>query len=77
MNHYPLYDFFQWIQHIFVDFLFIPIDHIRALQDETWWGANAINLTFMVIFFILFGYWLFKLKIFWDYDKENTPDFRR
>lgn len=77
VENYPLYDFFRWIGHIFEDFLFIPIDQIRHLQDESWWAANAINWVFMIIFFVLFGYWLFKLKIFYDHDKNNLPDFRR
>ena len=73
----PLYDFFQWIEHIFTDFLFIPFEYLRALEDETWWGSNFINLGFLLIFLILFGYWLYKLKVFHDYDSEHVKETHR
>lgn len=71
---YPAYDFFHWIAHIFEDFFFIPIEYLRHLQDQTWWGANMVNWVFIIIFFVLFFYWLYKLKIFHDYDSEHTPE---
>ncbi len=74
---YPLYDFFKWLEHIFEDFLLIPFDYIREWQDHTWWGANLINFIFIAIFFGLFLYWLYKLKVFHEYDQENTPETHR
>lgn len=74
---YPVYDFFQWIAHIFEDFLFIPIDYMRHWQDQTWWGANLINWVFIIIFLLAFGYWLNQLKLFYEYDKENKPETHR
>jgi len=76
-ENYPLYDFFKWIEHLFVDFLFIPLDYIRALENESWWGANLFNWVFLLIFFVLFGYWLYKLKVFHEFDKENVKETHR
>lgn len=74
---YPLTDFFYWIAHIFEDFFLIPIDYIRHWQDETWWGAQGVNFIFIFIFSALFVYWLYKLKIFSDYDKQHTKETHR
>lgn len=70
-------DFFNGIKHLFEDLLFVPLEYLRHLEDQTWWGANLINWVFLIIFFVLFGYWLYKLKVFFDYDKENVPDSHR
>lgn len=75
--NYPLYDFFQWVERIFDNFLLVPFEYLRAWENETWWGANFINWIFMAIFFILFSYWLYKLKVFHDYDKENVKETHR
>lgn len=74
---YPVYDFFQWIAHIFEDFFFIPLDYIRHWQDQSWWGANLVNFIFLGIFFVFLFYWLYKLKVFYDWDKENIPETHR
>lgn len=71
------YNFFEWIAHIFQDFFFIPFEYIRHWQDHTWWGANLINMFFIIVFTGLFFYWVYKLKIFQDYDKDNTPETHR
>jgi hypothetical protein len=41
--------FFEAIQSLFVDFLFLPFDGFRALELKTWWGANIINWVFFAI----------------------------
>lgn len=73
----PAADFFHWIAHIFEDFLLVPLGYLRHLQDQTWWGANLINWVFIAIFFVLFFYWLHKLKVFADHDKKHTPETHR
>lgn len=73
----PAADFFHWIEHIFEDFFFIPLEYLRHFQDNTWWGGNVINWIFILILFGLFCYWLYKLKIFYDYDEEHTPEDHR
>ncbi len=74
---YPWLHFWQWIAYIFEHFFFVPIDGLRHWQDQTWWGANIVNWIFILIIAALFIYWLFKLKIFHDHDKENTPETHR
>lgn len=73
----PAYEFFHWIGHVFQDFLLVPLHYLRHFQDQSWWGANAVNWVFLAIFFVLFGYWLYKLKIFHDHDQEHTPETHR
>lgn len=74
---YPVKEFFQFIADIFVNGLFLPLDWLRYWQDQTWYGANLINWGFLLIFFVLFGYWLYKLKIFHDHDKHHTHEAHR
>jgi len=35
--------FFEGIQTIFVDFLFKPLDWLRALELDNWWLANIFS----------------------------------
>lgn len=65
-------DFFRGIQTLFEDFLFIPLDFLRNLQLDSWWIANLINFTFLIIGMLAFGYWLKQLKHFQDEEKENA-----
>ena len=41
--------FFEGIQSLFVDFLFLPMDWLRELELSNWWVANAINWLFILI----------------------------
>jgi hypothetical protein len=41
--------FFEGIQSLFVDFLFVPLDGLRSLELSSWFGANFINWIFMAI----------------------------
>ena len=40
-------EFFEAIQSLFVDGLFLPFDALRALELESWTMANVINWLFM------------------------------
>lgn len=64
-------DFFYAIQDLFVNFLFKPLDFLRALELENWWAANTLNWIFMLIGFVAFVYWMKQLKIFNDNNEEN------
>ncbi|SEA49280.1 DUF6341 family protein [Psychroflexus halocasei] len=66
-------DFFEAIQSLFEDVLFLPFDALRTLEASTWWGANAINWLFILITAVAFVYWMMKLR---DYDdtKEERKD---
>lgn len=65
-------DFFEGIASLFEDFLFIPLDALRELQDESWWAANGLNFVFILIAFVAFLYWMKQLKNFKDNDEEDT-----
>lgn len=74
---YPVKEFWHFIAHIFEHGFFVPLDGLRHWQLSTWWGANLINWVFLLTFFVLFGYWLFKLNIFHEHDKQNTHETHR
>ncbi|WP_103866250.1 uracil phosphoribosyltransferase [Aquimarina sp. I32.4] len=64
-------DFFKAIDSFFVDVLFAPLDALRALELESWSGANFINWFFMLIGFVAFLYWMKQLKKFNDNNEED------
>ncbi len=62
--------FFEGIQTIFVDFLFWPLDALRSLELESWFGANIINWIFMIICTLAMVYWIKQLKLHKDNNEE-------
>ena len=63
--------FFEGIETIFVDVLFIPLDALRNLELTSWFLANGINWLFMAIGFIALFYWMKQLKIFNERGEED------
>lgn len=63
--------FFEAIQWLFVDVLFVPLDLLRKLELSNWWLANLINWTFMIICAYYVVYWCKQLKIFNDRGEED------
>ncbi|MEC3906319.1 uracil phosphoribosyltransferase [Tamlana sp. 2201CG12-4] len=63
-------DFFYGIQNLF-DILFAPLDALRALELESWFGANFISWFFMIIGFVAMVYWMIQLKGFNDNNEED------
>ncbi|MFL9830046.1 uracil phosphoribosyltransferase [Flavobacterium sp. ST-87] len=63
--------FFEGIQSLFVDFLFLPLDGLRSLELRTWFGANFINWIFMIICAVAIVYWIKQLRIFDEAGTEN------
>ncbi|MEA1786439.1 uracil phosphoribosyltransferase [Arenibacter sp. GZD96] len=61
--------FFKGIEDLFVNFLFLPFDAIRSM--ENWWGANTLNWVFMLIGFAGMVYWMLQLK---DFDQKGEED---
>lgn len=61
--------FFYWIEDIFVNYLFAPLDLLRF--TDNWWVSNVINWIFFVICFVAFVYWMKQLKIFNDREEED------
>ncbi|GAA4272184.1 uracil phosphoribosyltransferase [Aquimarina gracilis] len=64
-------EFFEAIESLFVDVLFAPLDALRALELESWTGANVVNWLFMLIGFVAFFYWMKELKKFNDNNEED------
>jgi len=64
-------DFFYAIQDLFVNVLFAPLDALRALELENWFGANAISWIFILIGFVAMIYWLLQLRTFDKNNEEN------
>jgi len=64
-------DLFEAIADLFVNVLFVPLDAMRALELENWWGANTINWIFMLICAGAMTYWVLQLKKFNDNNEEN------
>lgn len=62
--------FFDAIQYLFVDVLFVPFDWLRELELTNWWAANIINWIFIVICCVAMLYWLKQLRVF----KANNED---
>ncbi|RXR33608.1 uracil phosphoribosyltransferase [Flavobacterium piscinae] len=63
--------FFEGIQSLFVDFLFLPYDFFREMELSNWWGANTINWLFMIICSAAIVYWIKQLKLHKANNEEN------
>ncbi|MGB5418221.1 DUF6341 family protein [Algibacter sp.] len=64
-------DFFYAIQDLFVDVIFAPFDALRALELESWFGANIISWIFIIVGFVAMVYWMLQLKGFNDKNEED------
>ncbi|WP_395052716.1 uracil phosphoribosyltransferase [Flavobacterium sp.] len=65
--------FFEGIQSLFVDFLFLPHDALRKLELSTWFGANIINWILMGICAYYMVYWVKQLQLHKN-NNEETQD---
>jgi hypothetical protein len=63
--------FFEGIQYLFEDILFLPLDGLRKLELSSWFAANIINWIFMVIAAAAAWYWIKQLRIFEESGEEN------
>ncbi|MGB5435455.1 MAG: uracil phosphoribosyltransferase [Maribacter sp.] len=61
--------FFEAIQDLFVNGLFLPFDFLRFLGN--WWVANTINWIFFALCSIAFVYWMLQLKKSNDNNEED------
>ncbi len=64
-------DFFYAIQDLFVNFLFAPFDALRALELDSWFGANIMSWILMALGLVAFVYWMLQLRAF---DKNGEED---
>lgn len=63
--------FFEGIQTLFVDFLFKPLDWLRALELDNWWLANTISWVAILICAWYTVYWCKELQKHQDNGEEN------
>lgn len=63
--------FFEGIQYLFVNILFAPLDFLRSLELQSWFGANTINWIFIIICASAMVYWIKQLKLHQDNGEEN------
>ena len=64
-------DFFYAIQDLFVNVLFAPFDALRALELESWFGANIMSWIFIAIGMVAFVYWMMQLNSHHKNGEEN------
>lgn len=63
--------FFEGIESLFVDFLFLPMDFLRHLELSSWTLANTLNWIFMIICAVATVYWCKQLKLHEENGEEN------
>ncbi len=63
--------FFEGIQSAAEAVLFKPLDAIRFMELDTWWGANFMSWIFIAIGFVAFFYWMKQLSIFNANNEED------
>jgi len=54
--------FFYGIQSFFENVAFWPYNTLRELEPSSWFGANAVSWTFIVIGAVAMVYWIGQLK---------------
>jgi len=64
--------FFEAIQAFFENVAFAPYNYLRALEPESWFGANTISWIFIAIGFCAFIYWMKQLSNFNKSGEEDT-----
>ena len=65
--------FFEGIQWVFENILFIPQDYLRELELTHWFTANILNWIFMIICAVAIVYWCKQLLI-QDANGEENQD---
>ena len=64
-------DFFYSIAWLFEEILFFPFDLLRTIQYDSWFFANIMSWSFILIGIIGAIYWIKQLKKFDDNGEEN------
>ena len=62
-------DFFEGIQYLFEEILFMPYNFFRFM--ESWWASNLINWGLLIIGIVAAIYWTLQLKKFDDNNEED------
>ena len=64
-------ELFLGIQSFFENLAFAPMNALRSMELENWWGANIFNWIFMLILIVALVYWMQQLKKFNENKDEN------
>ena len=67
-------DFFYSIAWLFKEVLFFLFDLLRNIQLESWFLANIVSWSFIMIGIVGAAYWIKKLKEFDDSGEENKDN---
>ncbi len=54
--------FFEGIQYIAEEYLFLPFNSMANTELTNWWTANGVNWLFMIICSVAIVYWMLQLK---------------
>jgi hypothetical protein len=63
--------FFEGIQDFAEAVLFAPYEALRAMELESWWGANIMSWVLAAIGFAAFFYWMGQLLKFNESGEED------
>jgi Family of unknown function (DUF6341) len=63
--------FFEGIQWLFENIIFVPQNLLRKLEPTSWFGANIINWVMMCICAYYIVYWCKQLQLHKDNNEEN------
>lgn len=65
--------FFEGIQYLFEQILFVSHDYLRNLELSNWWLANIFTWIFIIIGIVATFYWLNK-QLFFIKSGEDEQD---
>ena len=65
-------DLFYFIEYLFVEIIFIPLDFLRFLELKNWLLANSINFFFIIVISSALTYWTIQLLGFSKRGEEDT-----
>ena len=65
-------DLFYFIEYLFVELLFIPLDFLRFLELKSWLLANSVNFFFIIVISSALTYWTIQLLGFSKRGEEDT-----
>jgi len=65
-------DIFYFIEYLFVEILFIPLDFLRVLELKNWFLSNSVNFLFITVVSSALIYWTVQLMGFSKRGEEDT-----
>ncbi len=65
-------DLFYFIEYLFVEIIFIPLDFLRFLELKNWLLANSVNFFFIIVISSALTYWTIQLIGFSKRGEEDT-----